>query len=866
MKAALALMASAMMMALAGGPALAQEQPPARILDGIRDFGADINGDGHYENLVVEVPLQVELAGIYFLRALVYLPGSSEPIARSELRAYLESGELSQAFVFGGTPLAAINGSSALDIHIFLADSGGNIIDAETYASSVYSGSQFEGAAGTRVPAFTGVVVENPEDFDSSGRYEYLNISLEMGNLTSAGLQVSGALDDRVVGYGAIRTFDAALATGWAELQFPGGAIAALGLPGPYTVLVTVTAENGQQMFHEYQTRAYNSTDFEAAGPPVAFTGNGTDAGIDTDGDGLFNGLEVRAQVNVSLEGACSFKATLELPDRVLRALGNIQPRATASVTFTEKGIVTVTFDLDGQLLRLLQLDGPYIIAFDVLSERVFSVTSGTYRTGAYLSSQFDLPALPASFTGTAGEGLVDRTLSGRFGALAITSPVEVVVPGAYQLAGGLFAGNSFVAYSSARYDLKAGNGLVGIRFDGVAIHNSGFDGPYTAILYLSRIPSPGPAGNATGIGGFLPPDKLVYNTKAYKAADFARGPQRQKPQPPPEAPEVKVGEDAFISRAPGISVEVNRTVPDIFFYYTLDNGRSARFRLIFTRLVAYADTNDNGVFDPGEEMFQGIFSLAQWDAGEVAFTDGQGGKTMMYNLSAELDMTAEGGGPGPAGPRAQIPDWGRVTFSFTVTTRDLNLSGPSAYTLLGGTEMKIDILIEPQLVLPGGVTGLALEQYLSDEKGGSDFRTYEADHTRIFGPGSAGANNSLFKPALSVLQKIGLATRSGREHGYYKWLDEVRVDGADGTSRYMPVNLTYSTDGRQMALYLNYQLPAGTTALSHDPTVGVNGTNAPSFIITVSKIFNPILYAIAIGVAVAVVFVIMRSQRNGGH
>jgi hypothetical protein len=864
MKAAVALAASAMMIVLAGGPALSQEQSPARFLDGTTDFGTDFNGDGLYENLVVEVPVQVERADIFSLRALAYLPGSPEPLARAELRPYLDVGQRTQAFVFGGQPLTAINGSVSLEIHIFLADSGGNILDTRTYQTAAYSGTQFEGAAGPRLPEFTGVVIETPEDFDSSGKYEYLNISFEIDNLTSRTVQVFGALENRVAGFGAIRSFNKANNTGWAELQFPGGAISALGRPGPYTVLVTVMAENGQQLFRGYQTSAYNSSDFEPAGPPVAFTGNGTDAGSDADGDGLFEGLDIRTQVNVSLEGEYVFRATLVLPDRYLHEFGDIQPRATVSVVFPEKGAATVDFNLSGQVLRLLQLDGPYTVDFDVLSIRVFTVASGTYLTAEYLSSQFDLPVLPARFSGSAAGELADRNANGLYRSLVITSLVEVAVIGVYQLAGGLFAGKRFITFSSARFDLAAGAGQVSLKFDGAALREAGLDGPYTAVLYISLASVSGPGGNASGIGGFLPPDKLVYKTDAFRAAQFEKRPQRQKPQPPPEAPEVKVGEDAFISRAPGITVEVNRSVPDLFFYYTLDNGRSARFRLTFTRLVAYSDSNGNGAYDPGEERFQGVLSVAKWDAGEVDFSDGQGGKTIMYNLSATLDMTAATGASDPSATGAQLPGWGRITFSFTVTTRNLNLSGPADFTLRGGTEMKIGILIEPLRDLPGGVTGLALEQYLSDERGTGGFRTYEADRTHLFGPGSGTASNTLFRPALSILQKIGLAGRDGREHGYYKWLDEVRVDGDDGTSRYMPVNLTYATDGSQMTLFLNYPLPAGTVALFHDPTVGVNETNAPSFTITVGKIFNPILYAIAIGAAVAVIIVIMRSQRNG--
>jgi uncharacterized membrane protein len=67
------------------------------------------------------------------------------------------------------------------------------------------------------------------------------------------------------------------------------------------------------------------------------------------------------------------------------------------------------------------------------------------------------------------------------------------------------------------------------------------------------------------------------------------------------------------------------------------------------------------------------------------------------------------------------------------------------------------------------------------------------------------------------------------------------------------------------MALVLNYPFPEGTVSLTHDPTVGVNATNAPVLAAIFPRIlFNPWLYIVAASVAVAAVVVIRRSQRNG--
>ncbi len=854
-----AVAVSALFLSLAAAPLSAQEPAPAVISDPITDFPADPDSDGLFEYLILKVPLTVERADIYTVASQVSIQGQGAAFSRASQELFLDSGEQSVRLTFAGPDLARLPANRSLVFSLIVLDSTGRVVDGRTYPGPVpYSGSQFEGGPGPAAPEFTGLVLEVPEDVSSDGHFGYLNITFEVRNLTTRKADVTGTLNGVVKGTGMLRTFFEANLTGNAELRFDGGTIRDLGVSGPYDVMIRLSIPFGNEVSYAHRTAAYNASDFEAPPPPVTFTGNGTDTGWDPDGDGLFEQLQVQVGVIIALEGVYTFKAALRVPDR-LKAVQAILPRPTAYLDAARQGNYSVAFNVSGQVLRMLQLDGPYQIDLDAFSERVLYVTNGTYSTNGYLSSQFEKPPLPARFSGTASEEVVDKDLDGLFDLLRITVPVEVDLAGSYQLAGGLYAGDLFVAQASGRLDLPAGKGKVTLRFDGQAIRQAGFDGPYTVVLYLSA-----QAPGRPGIGAYLPPDTLEVHTKAYKASDFEKREGQKKPLPPPEDLEVKVSEGLYQYRAPGITVEVNRSAPDITYYYTLDDGRSARFRLVFTQLIAYTDAIPNGVYDPGEEQFQSPLSLADWEASTVESTGEQGGRVLRYNLTATLDLGAVGRRAGAA-PQARIPQWGRMTFSFTVASRDQNFTRPLVFSLRGGTEMKIDILIEPGRDLPEGISGLCLQHYLSDESGSNHFRTFEEDQVRVFKPGAGGANTSIFRPVLSSLQKIGLAGSNGKEHGYYAWLPQVLVENQDGSSSYLPVNLTYSTDGRQMALALNYPLPEGTASLLHDPTVGVNATNAPEPSLSLPKIlFNPWLYIVAALIAVAVVAYIRRSQRNG--
>lgn len=855
-----AVAVSALFLSLAAAPVFAQEPSPVLIIDSIKDFGSDPDSDGLYEYLVLRVPLMVEKADVYSIGAQVFVQGSETPMSRAGQTVFLEAGDQAVKLTFPGSALVSLRPDQQLVFKIFVSDTAGKALDGRTHVGpAAYSGSMFEGLPGPSSAEFTGRVIEVPEVVDTVGHFGYLNITFEVRNLTAKNVEVSGNLNRLVRGTGMLRLRDIVNRTALAELRFDGGAIRELGIPGPFNVTARLVLEAANEVSSEYLTAAYNSSDFVAPISPVAFTENGTDAGSDLDGNGLFDQLQVSVDVAISLEGAYTFRAGLLLPER-FRKVQDLVPRALSTLDVQRKGTFQVGFNLSGPVLQALQLDGPYTILLDAFSERVLFVANGTYKTKGYLSNQFEPPRLSARFSGTAKTEAVDRDQDGLFEMLKVTAPVDVALAGSYQLAGGLFAGGRFVTSADARIALGAGPGKVSLTFDGESIERSGFDGPYTILLYLGAV-----AGERPGLGAYLPPDRLEVLTKAYKAGNFEKREGPGKPQPPPSVPELEIDDEVYTLRAAGITVEVNRSAPDITFFYTLDDGRSARFRLAFTQLLAYKDQNGNGVHDAGEERFQGPLALADWEASKVNFSDEEGGRILRYNLSAVLDLWSVGRQAGFVVPQARIPQWGRLTFSFTISSRDQDFTQPLAFSLRGGTEMKIDILIEPGRDLPGGVTGLALQHFLSDESGRNFFRTFESDQTRIFRPGSAGANGTIFRSGLSALQKIGLAENSNKEHGYYNWLPQVLVENNDGTSRYMPVNLTYSTDGRQMALALNYPLPEGTVSLLHDPTIGVNATNAPEpWAITVGRIFNPLLYVLAVGMAVAVVAVIRRSQRNG--
>ncbi|MGQ9582914.1 MAG: hypothetical protein ACUVV6_05295 [Thermoplasmatota archaeon] len=856
---------AALALIISAAPVATSQEAPAAVFadDAFRDFGLDPDEDGLYEHLVLNVVVEAAAPDIYTVIGTVSALNGGEPLSRAVQHQYLEPGRGVVSLDFGGRELSRLGGEQRLSFELVLQSSSGAALDMTSRASGgTYSGAMFE--SDSAEPRFTGEVLETVEDRDGDGLYEYLNISAGLENPMDLELDVSGTLNGLLLGWGMVRALDEREGRGAAELRFDGGGIAQLGVDGPYNITIRVARPAGGELAMTHTTRPYLSTAFEAAPLPIELTGRGSDRGLDMNGDGLFDALEVTVRAEVRLGGGYLVKGEL---DRT--PAGNVEPelrpRARAMVELPSNGSAELTLVFNGAAISALALDGPYHISITAFSERVLRAVGGEYTTGPYSPLDFAGPTPPAIFTGEVSETTPDRDNDGLLDALVLEAAVRTTGGGSFTVAGALRRDGHIIAWSARTLELSAGPGRVSVDFDGARIRSSGLSGPYRVVLYIStageRPRAPEDAGSAPE-PGLLTHDTLVHTTRPYRAASFERPPGVGKPQGAGGDPFVRVDGESYLARSTRISVAVSRARPELAFYYSADNGSSGRFRLSYTRLLAFSDGNGNGVCDPGEERYEGVLPLSSWSAEVLdAGVGGEGGWAFEAELRADVDMTAA---TATGQPAVTILGWARVTFRLYMGSEPVGFSEPLNFVLKGGAEMKIDILIEPGRPLGRGVTGLALEHVLSDERGLNHFRTLESDRVRTFEPGGEGANGSVFRPAPDAVQRISILGRSGREHGYYDWLPGVRVTDAAGGVKWRPVNMSYSTDGLQMRLLLNYPCDASTVSLLHDPTVGVNESNTPVIAVTVEKPpFNVLLYGLSVFAAAAVVIVIRGSQRR---
>ena len=195
---------------------------------------------------------------------------------------------------------------------------------------------------------------------------------------------------------------DAPLAVGEQPmpLVFDGPAIRMHGVDGPYRLTgVALSDENNVPVVVElaqdvYTTTAYAATAF--VNPPLGVTGGG-ELALDTDGNGLFDSLQITLTLNAVNPGGYSWSASLN--DDTGRQIGYYY--SSGELTRTSP----ITLVVPGYAISMNGRDGPYMLRNLSVAQTSGEGSEGNgvlidhaYTTDVYTATQFE-PLRP--FTGT---------------------------------------------------------------------------------------------------------------------------------------------------------------------------------------------------------------------------------------------------------------------------------------------------------------------------------------------------------------------------------------------------------------------------------------------------------------------------------
>ena len=205
-----------------------------------------------------------------------------------------------------------------------------------------------------------------------------------------------------------------------------------------------------------------------------------TDAGSDTDGNGLFEYLVISVHVSVTTPGG--FIVMIQL----YNGAGTTFIVQGNKIVNLQTGTNVVDVRLSGPAIWRSGFDGPYQAQIVLFNNTFAFMGFGLHTTAAYLAIGFE--PVPARFSPPHSDRGVDTDGDGRFDYLAVDASVSVARAGTYTVSGVLRDNPpvSVIATATNTSRLAVGASTVRLVFSATDIRVAGRNGPYEANLTLA--------------------------------------------------------------------------------------------------------------------------------------------------------------------------------------------------------------------------------------------------------------------------------------------------------------------------------------------------------------------------------------------
>lgn len=329
---------------------------PARLI-GVTEAAVDTTGDGTFEYLEATVDLDVRVDSQLRLEGALSKDGQS--IDSTGVSQLLTAAPHQVVLRFDGGKILRSGLDGPYEGSVNLIDATGHTIDGVQFTTGPYDGGSFSALLNPMGP-----FSDQGLDTNGNGLYDLLRVDFGADVAQAGSYLLTGVLRSAASSSAVFTDSSVTLPAGAASLRldFPGPEIESLGLDGPYTVDVLVrdpaTLEELDSVRLPQVTAAYLASQFDGFGDsnlPIVLTGNSTDTGIDTDGNGLYDLL--RVDLEVALARSDVYEWSARLVDRGGTEIGFYTRRATLPA-----GIVDIEFVFDGETIGMNGVDGPYFV------------------------------------------------------------------------------------------------------------------------------------------------------------------------------------------------------------------------------------------------------------------------------------------------------------------------------------------------------------------------------------------------------------------------------------------------------------------------------------------------------------------------
>lgn len=357
-------------------------------------YGIDSNGDGIYNLLGADIEVNVIEAGDYSIVGVLRSSTGAVITSRSSDDSTIFLGYFLSAsgpglntisLTFSGEDIYNSGADGVYTIELAILDENGLVIDRRTFKTSAYNHTEFG-----EVPARMEVLKDYGEDTNGDGLYDYLTVEIDINGLQAMNYRIEGTLysstDGKSIDFLNISKYlDSSQIV---KLNFDGIKIRKSEINGPYILAISLIDEDEAQIgYEEYNTSTYTYTDFQL--PPQKFTGNYSDYGVDTDGDGLFDYLAVEIELEITVAGNYTVEGWLY--DSNGKAI------ETATTTgYLNVGLQLVVLTFNGLSIYQNQVDGPYYMKYLALKGRgIIDFVEDAYTTSGYSFTNFQQPPIP---------------------------------------------------------------------------------------------------------------------------------------------------------------------------------------------------------------------------------------------------------------------------------------------------------------------------------------------------------------------------------------------------------------------------------------------------------------------------------------
>jgi len=387
--------------------------PASLAVRGVGDYGVDLDGDGYFDQLVIEIEVDPNGAqpGTYWIQGDLgvdhYVPDlnwTGGIVASTVVRADLVEGTNTVQLTFDGLRISAakVDGPYVMK-YLSITD-----VDDPTpedfansslghwrslYTTADYRAYDFQ----NRGAALSGEITERGLDSDGDARYESLILDVGLDIFEPGTYTVQGDLYDSLGKFVARATWTGTGST--ASLQFDG----LPGTVGPYTVedvyLLNTDDEiidsRGQAYTTQQVLEAEGRTHIVDQAAPGGFViqgilpGTYSDYGLDLDDDGLYDLLAIDVQVEVE-EG----EAGQHRLEGWLAKDGSLISWASSEPISLTVGTHVISLTFSGPAISAHNTDGPFtLMALKLLEGEGYEVLDEVdvaYTTSAYTPDQFE--------------------------------------------------------------------------------------------------------------------------------------------------------------------------------------------------------------------------------------------------------------------------------------------------------------------------------------------------------------------------------------------------------------------------------------------------------------------------------------------